>query len=152
MSGGMSYFDGKQAPELHPADGLPNPYIKRVFEAKNGDVYLIDGLNGWNLCGRENGGAIHTFRHARGHGRRHSRRRCVGGKQFIPGQPNPVRPVFFQGRSGRPHSSGFTTWPPGGMVPSGSPPSMEFFRVKDGTCQQWSVPEGLSWYNVHWIF
>jgi hypothetical protein len=24
--------------------------------------------------------------------------------------------------------------------------------VKDGTCQQWSVPEGLSWYNVHWIF
>ena len=26
------------------------------------------------------------------------------------------------------------------------------FRVKDGTYQQWSVPEGLSWIKVHWIF
>ena len=41
-SGGINYFDG-QGHSYSTNAGLKNPYVKQVFEAKNGDVYLING-------------------------------------------------------------------------------------------------------------
>jgi ligand-binding sensor domain-containing protein len=40
---GVSWFDGKTATNFSTEVGLSSPYIKRAFEARNGDVYLVDG-------------------------------------------------------------------------------------------------------------
>src|ERR1051326_2887464 len=40
---GVSWFDGKVATNFATEAGLVSPYIKRALEAKNGDVYLLDG-------------------------------------------------------------------------------------------------------------
>jgi signal transduction histidine kinase/ligand-binding sensor domain-containing protein/CheY-like chemotaxis protein len=150
-SGGMSYFDGKQARNYTMADGLPNPYIKRVLEAKNGDIYLIDGLtvgifsegkmvarytpSGMPVAMAEDAQGVvvtvvsNLFR--------------VNRDQIVPyafkdGQAHPF--VWIHNlATGRDGSLWLAT-------------VNGIFRVKDGTCQQWSVPEGLSWYNVHSIF
>jgi PAS domain S-box-containing protein len=43
-SAGFTYFDGK--PKTYGVDaGLKDTYTKRVFEARNGDVYLVSGKN-----------------------------------------------------------------------------------------------------------
>jgi signal transduction histidine kinase/ligand-binding sensor domain-containing protein/CheY-like chemotaxis protein len=151
MSGGMSYFDGKQARNYTPADGLPNPYIKRVLEAKNGDIYLIDGLTvgiyaegkmvaryttpGMPVAMAEDPQGVvvsvvsNLFRASR--------------TQFVPyafkdGQAPPF--VWIHNLAAGKDGSLWLATVNG------------IFWVKDGTCQQWSVPEGLSWYNVHSIF
>jgi ligand-binding sensor domain-containing protein/signal transduction histidine kinase len=150
MSGGFSYFDGKQARNYTAVEGLPNPYIKRVFEAKNGDIYLTDGSTvgifaEGKLVARytpsnmpvamveDTQGVIvsvvsNLFR--------------VGRNQFVPypfknGQVPPSGWIYnlISGRDG-------SLW-----VASVN----GIFRVKDGTYQQWSVPEGLSWSKVHWV-
>jgi ligand-binding sensor domain-containing protein len=43
-STGFTYFDGKLKTYGLEA-GLTDPYTKRVFEARNGDVYLVSGKN-----------------------------------------------------------------------------------------------------------
>jgi len=43
-SAGFSYFDGKLK-TYGVESGLTDPYTKRVFEARNGDVYLVSGKN-----------------------------------------------------------------------------------------------------------
>jgi ligand-binding sensor domain-containing protein/signal transduction histidine kinase len=40
---GISWFDGKTATNLSTEIGLVTPYIKRAYEASNGDLYLLDG-------------------------------------------------------------------------------------------------------------
>ncbi|HTZ21279.1 MAG TPA: PAS domain-containing protein [Opitutaceae bacterium] len=45
-SNGVSLFDGKKATNYSTEEGLSNSYIKRAFEARNGDVYLINGRMG----------------------------------------------------------------------------------------------------------
>ena len=150
MSGGISRFDGKQARNYTTAEGLTNLYIKRVFEAKDGDVYLTDSssigiLSEGKLVARYTPPAMpvalaedtqgvvvsvvsNLFR--------------VNRNQFVPypfknGQPPPCGWIYnlITGREG-------ALW-----VASVN----GIFRVKDGTWQQWSVPEGLSWSKVNWI-
>ena len=152
MNGGVSYFDGQRAWNYTSAQGLPNRYIKRVFEAKNGDVYLIDGdmaveiLAGMKIVARYTNSALpvamaedargvivsvvnHLFR--------------VDRNQFTPypfknGQEPPFDWIYNLaiGRDG-------SLW-----VASVN----GIFQVKDGAYQQWSVPQGLSWGKVHWVF
>ena len=151
MNGGISYFDGKRARNYTPADGLPNPYIKRVLEAKNGDLYLIDGPtvgifaegkmvarytpSGMPVAMAEDAQGVivsvvsNLFR--------------VSRTEFVPysfknGQAPPF--VWIHNLAIGGDGSLWLATVNG------------IFRVKDGTWQQWSVPEGLSWYNVHWIF
>jgi ligand-binding sensor domain-containing protein/signal transduction histidine kinase len=40
---GISWFDGKSATNFSTEIGLVTPYIKRAYEASNGDIYLLDG-------------------------------------------------------------------------------------------------------------
>ncbi|HEY1717390.1 MAG TPA: PAS domain S-box protein [Verrucomicrobiae bacterium] len=42
-SAGLTYFDGNKPKTYGLESGLTNHYIKRVFEARNGDVYLVSG-------------------------------------------------------------------------------------------------------------
>jgi ligand-binding sensor domain-containing protein/signal transduction histidine kinase len=150
MSGGFSYFDGKQARNYTAVEGLTNLYIKRVFEAKSGDIYLTDGSavgifaegklvarytpsNMPVAMAEDAQGVIvsvvsNLFR--------------VSRNQFVPylfkdGQAPPFVWIYnlVTGRDS-------SLW-----VASVN----GIFRVKDGTCQQWSVPEGLAWTKVHWV-
>ena len=151
MSGGFSHFDGKQARNYTAVEGLTDLYIKRVFEAKNGDIYLTDGstvgiLSEGKLVAQYTppempvamaedaqgvivSAATNLFR--------------VSRDQFVP--------YSFKGGQTPPFS-----WI--GNLVTGRDGSLwvatanGIFRVKDGTWQQWSVPEGLSWVKVHWVF
>ena len=150
MSSGISYFDGKQARNYTPMEGLPNSYIKRVFEAKNGDIYLTDGSmigvfveeklmarytpSNMPVAMTEDAQGVivsvvsNLFR--------------VSRDQFVPysfkdGRVPPFVWIYnlVVGRDG-------SLW-----VASVN----GIFRVKDGTYQQWSMPEVLSWMKVHWV-
>ncbi|MES2568552.1 MAG: two-component regulator propeller domain-containing protein, partial [Verrucomicrobiota bacterium] len=46
---GATYFDGKTAKNYGSELGFSNQYIKRLFEARNGDLYLIDGDKNINV-------------------------------------------------------------------------------------------------------
>jgi ligand-binding sensor domain-containing protein/signal transduction histidine kinase len=150
MSGGFSYFDGKRAMNYTAADGLTNLYIKRVFEAKNGDVYLTDGSTvgifaEGKLVARYTPSAMPVALAEDAQGvvvSVVSNLFRVSRNQFVPysfqdGQAPPFNWIYnlVTGRDG-------SLW-----VASVN----GIFRVKDGTWQQWSVPEGLSWSKVHWI-
>jgi ligand-binding sensor domain-containing protein/signal transduction histidine kinase len=150
MNGGFSYFDGKPARNYTAVEGLTNLYIKRILEAKNGDIYLTDGStvgifaegkimarytpSNMPVAMTEDAQGVvvsvvsNLFR--------------VSRNQFTPysfkdGQAPPFVWIYnmVTGRDG-------SLW-----VASVN----GLFRVKDGTYQQWSVPEGLSWNKVHWV-
>ncbi len=46
---GLSRIEGGQIISLPADNGLPNQYVKRPFQASNGDVYVIDGDRGLTL-------------------------------------------------------------------------------------------------------
>jgi ligand-binding sensor domain-containing protein/signal transduction histidine kinase len=58
-SRGVSYFDGKRAENYTTQEGLSNRYIKRAHEARNGDVYLINGKMGIDIL--SGGKIVATF-------------------------------------------------------------------------------------------
>ena len=150
MSGGFSYFDGKQARNYTAVEGLPNPYIKRVFEAKNGDIYLTDGstvgiFSEGKLVARYTPSNMPVAMTEDAQGvivSVVSNLFRVSRNQFVPysfknGRVPPFVWIYNMatGRDG-------SIW-----VASVN----GIFRVKDGTYQQWSVPEVLSWMKVHWV-
>ena len=150
MSGGISHFDGKQARNYTAAEGLTNLYIKRVFEAKDGDIYLTDGstvgiFTEGKLVARYTPSAMPVAMAEDTRGvvvSVVSNLFRVSRNQFVPypfknGQVPPSGWIYnlIAGRDG-------SLW-----VASVN----GLFRVKDGTYQQWSVPEGLSWSKVHWV-
>jgi len=151
MSDGFSYFDGQRATNFTAAEGLTTPYIKRIFQAKNGDVYLINGAK-----------QIQVF----------------SGGRIVANFSNPDWPgAFAEDAQGvlvsvannlyRVSRNAITPYAfTNGQVPPflwihnmtvGKDGSIwiasinGIFRVKDGTYQRWSIPEGLSWDKVHWI-
>jgi PAS domain S-box len=42
-AGGVGWFDGTNWSRFKPEHGLCTPYVKRVHQARNGDVYLLNG-------------------------------------------------------------------------------------------------------------
>ncbi len=47
---GATYFDGQAFAETYATNsGLESPYVKRVLEARNGDVFVIAGVNEINI-------------------------------------------------------------------------------------------------------
>lgn len=60
FSQGVSYFDGHEAKNYTVANsGLSYRYIKRIYEAQNGDVYLINGRKGLDILA--NGHVVASF-------------------------------------------------------------------------------------------
>jgi ligand-binding sensor domain-containing protein/signal transduction histidine kinase len=58
---GLSYLDGAETTNYPLAGALPNAYIKRAVEAKNGDVYAIDGNKGIAVLSSGKVLARHTY-------------------------------------------------------------------------------------------
>jgi signal transduction histidine kinase/ligand-binding sensor domain-containing protein/CheY-like chemotaxis protein len=152
ISGGISWLDGRRVRNYTAEQGLPNPYIKRVFEAKNGDIYLTDGdlaveiLAGDKIVTRHTNSAMPVALAEDAQGvvvSVVSNLFRVSRDQFAPyafkhGQ-EPLFAWIYNLAPGRDGSLWVAT-------------VNGIFRVKDGTWQQWSVAEGLSWSKVHWVF
>ena len=149
-SKGAVYFDGK-ATFFSTEAGLKSLFVKRVFEARNGDLYLINGdkeieiLSGGRVVARHTapnmpvgmaedeqgvvvsvGGDLYR----------------VGTNYFVPypfddGQKPPLYWVLnmITGRDG-------SIWV---ACVNG------ICRIKGGTYQQWTAQDGLPDYNVRWI-
>ncbi len=132
--------------------GFDNPYIKRAWQAKNGDVYATDGdrhllifadgkvvsrfaLNGWPSAITEDGkSVIVTF-----------------GTEICRVSREGVVPFEFKGGSGPPLVWAMNLWPArDGALWVAS--HRGIWRIKDGEYRQWSVAEGLSSSVVNWIF
>jgi PAS domain S-box-containing protein len=149
-SGGVNYFD-PQAKTYTPQSGLPNSYSKRVFEARNGDLYVVSG--GSTLVVFSGGKAVATnSAPSMVVGLAEDEQGVVvsvGGELYRAGTnyfrpytfKNDEKPLFYwivnlaSGRDG-------VIW-----VACGN----GIFRVKDGACQHWSAAEGLSDPNVQWV-
>ena len=150
MYGGFSHFDGQQARNYTAAEGLTNLYIKRVLEAKNGDIYLTDGsmigiLSEGKLVAQYTPSDMPVAMAEDAQGVIVS----VSTNLFRVSRDQFVPYVFKNGQT-PPFS-----WI--GNLATGRDDSLwvatanGIFRVKDGTWQQWSVPQGLSWVKVHWV-
>jgi ligand-binding sensor domain-containing protein/signal transduction histidine kinase len=151
MSGGFSHFDGKQARNYTAADGLTNLYIKRVLEAKNGDIYLTDRSSvgifaEGKTVARYTPSAMPVALAEDAQGvivSASTNLFRVSRDQFVPyvfkdGQAPPFGWIYnlFTGRDD-------SLWV---ATANG------IFQVKSGNYQHWSVPEGHPWVKVHWVF
>jgi ligand-binding sensor domain-containing protein/signal transduction histidine kinase len=148
---GLTYFDGTEATNYSTGAGFQTPYLKQSLEARNGDLYLING----NMD-------VEIF---------------SGGK-VVAHHPNPTWPVAMtedaQGvvvavggnlfRVGRDY---FTPYP----FPDGQKPLLRWVvnmitgrdgsiwiagvngicRVKDGQFKQWTEQDGLSDTRVNYL-
>ncbi|HET7624090.1 MAG TPA: two-component regulator propeller domain-containing protein [Verrucomicrobiae bacterium] len=148
---GITYFDGVNATNWTSTNGLSNSYTKRIFEAKNGDVYLINGNKDIQI---------------------------LSGGKIIATYPNTNWPTAFAEdssgvvasvagylfRVGRdyfvPYTYDTTNTPPfywirnlfgckNGSILVASVNGV--FRIKNGAWQRWTVENGLSDYNVLWV-
>jgi ligand-binding sensor domain-containing protein len=150
-SQGISFFDGVNATNWTSTNGLSVAYTKRIFEAKNGDVYLINGNKDIQI---------------------------LSGGKIIASYPNTNWPTAFAEddsgvvasvagylfRVGRdyfvPYTYDTTNTPPfywirnlfgckDGSILVASVNGV--FKLKNGTYQHWTVENGLSDYNVLWV-
>ena len=148
-SGGVTRFDPKTK-TYTTLSGLPDAYVKRVFEASDGDLYAVSGTH--NLAVFSGGKAVAT--NAAPNliaGVAEDEQGVVvsvGGKLYRAGT-NYFRPYAFT-----------NTEPPFYWIlnlASGKNGVIwvacvnGIFRVKDGACQHWSAAEGLSDPEVGWI-
>jgi ligand-binding sensor domain-containing protein/signal transduction histidine kinase len=144
-SSGLSYFDGKIKTYGREA-GLTDPYVKRVFEASDGDVYLVSGIK--NLVVFSGDHVVATYP---------APDMVVGLAEDAHGAVASVGGTLY--RVGRDY---FTPY-----VFANGPPNLDWvlnmaqgrdgeiwvacvhgiFRIKDGMDRQWKPAEGL----VQWI-
>jgi PAS domain S-box-containing protein len=142
-SGGVTRFDPKTK-TYTTQSGLTNSYVKRVFEASNGDLYVVNGTH--NLVVFSSGKVVATYAAPNMIvGMAEDEQGVVvsvGGKLYRAGT-NYFRPYTFNNGEQPPFywivnlASGRdgVIW-----VACGN----GIFRVKDGACQHWSAAEGLS--------
>jgi ligand-binding sensor domain-containing protein/signal transduction histidine kinase len=147
---GLTYYDGK--PRTYGVEaGLTNTYVKRVFEARDGDVYLVSGLQNLVIFSE---GKVVTNHEA---------------PSMLAGMAEDAQGVVVSAggslyRAGRNY---FTPYPF-----TNGPPALEWvlnlasgrdgeiwvacntgvFRVKDGGYRQWGSGQGLSDPRVQWVY
>jgi ligand-binding sensor domain-containing protein/signal transduction histidine kinase len=139
---GVTYFGGGMRKTYGAQAGLPEGSVKRVFEAANGDVYLVSGLTTLVILSGEKVAAIHPassfvvgmVEDAR------SVIVSVAGSLFRAGKEG-LTPYKFT--AGTPVCNWILNLAPGRDGAFWVASENGIFRVKDGTFQQWSVAEGL---------
>ena len=148
---GITYFDGK--PKTYSTEaGLPNNYVKRIFEASNGDVYLVSGNSDLVIL---SGGKV-VAQHDLG-----TNGMVVGITEDAQGVV-----VSINGALYRASTNGFKPY----AFTNGEPPMYwilnlttgrdgaiwastinGFFRIQDGVFRQWTIPPGNADAAVQWI-
>ena len=151
MSQGVCYFSAGGVTNYGTAAGISNLYVKRAFEAANGDVYLINGSKGievlsngnvvaryssqtWPVAMVEDTGGMVV---------------SVGDSLFRLAKDG-LAPFVFSGTN-----SPATRWiynlalgRDGAILVACD---NGVFRVKDGDFQRWSVSNGLSGVKANWV-
>ena len=150
---GFGYFDGKTVENYTQSSLLINPYIKLVFEARNGTIYTIDAeknvnvISGGRLLARyPNEGWPTAF--------------AEDDQSVVVAEASPVGLVRIKDGQLLPYqyldknlpqfywiNSLFSSRDNAIWVASNN----GFFRVKDGKFQQWSIPDGLIGNKVYYI-
>jgi signal transduction histidine kinase len=124
--------------------GLPKPYAKRVFEARNGDVYVVNGYRDLAIF---SGGKIATVHPAKNmvvgmaedpHGVVVS----VGGELYRAGVDQ-FRPYEFTSQD-KPRFDWILNLAPGRDGSLWVATVNGIFRVKDGEYRHWAAAEGLA--------
>ncbi len=147
---GITYFDGK--PKTYSTEaGLPDNYVKRIFEASNGDVYLVSGNN--NLVILSGGKVVvqHTATNGMVVGITEDAQGVVvsvNGALYCAGT-NGLKPYAFT--NGNPPLEwvlNLVTGRDGAMWAS---TINGFFRIQDGAFRQWTIPPGPADAGVQWI-
>ena len=139
---GVTYFEGTTRQTYSTPAGLPAGVVKRVFEARNGEVYLVSGLTTLVILSGEKVAAIHAaptlvvgmVEDAKGV------IVSVGGALYRAGKDS-LTPYPFAGAP--PDFTWILNLAPGRDGAFWVASERGIFRVKDGTFQHWSVAEGL---------
>ena len=151
LAEGASYFDGGRFTNFADASDLPNRYVRRIFEARNGDVYLADGNKNINIV---SAGRIVA--------------RCTNGQwpealvEDATGVIAAIGPDLFRIRDGRlepyrfdgaaPTFGWFNTLCVAKDGAIWAATNNGLFRIEDGRVKNWTVAEGLSSNRVNFVF
>jgi PAS domain S-box-containing protein len=151
-STGYCYFDGKVARKYTGALLPANSYIKRAFEARNGDLYLVDGNRAIDVLSGDRLSARYPNPVWPEAMAEDSEGILVGlGPTLARIRNGALEPYLFTGEK-KPNFDYFDNLmvaADGGIWAS----SYEgVFRVKDGKFRQWSLGQGLSGTRVNFIF
>ena len=146
---GLTYYDG-QAKTYGVAAGLTNPYTKRVFEASDGDVYVVSGIS---VLGIFSAGKIVASYAASNLvvGMAEDAQgvvASVGGALYRVSR-NTFTPYVFT--NGVPDMAWILNLAAGRDGEIWVASVMGIFRVKDGMYRQWGVGEGMTDPNAQWI-
>jgi ligand-binding sensor domain-containing protein/signal transduction histidine kinase len=150
---GATYYNGKTATNYTSNALLPNPYVKLGFEARNGDLYLVDGDKNINVL--SDGKLL----------RRYPSRAWASAfteddegvllsmgstPQLLRVKDGELRPYEFKdGQAPAFYWINKMCVAHDGAIWVASVNGI--FRVKDGAAQQWSTPEGLLSKRVQWV-
>ncbi|MGA3181207.1 MAG: two-component regulator propeller domain-containing protein [Verrucomicrobiota bacterium] len=148
-SGGLTYFDGK--PKTYGVEaGLSNLYTKRVFEASNGDVYLVSGVK--NLVIFADGKVVTNYEATNMVAGMAEDAQgvvvSVGGSLYRAGRDY-FRPYPFT--NGDPKLEWVLNLAAGREGEILVACDTGVFRVKDGGYRQWGAAEGLSDPRAQWV-
>jgi len=151
LTGGASYFDGHVATNYSDPSYLPNSYVRRIFEGRNGEVYLADGNKNINIVS-----AGRLLAH------------CTNGQwpeSFVEdatGVIVAIGPDLFHIREGRLEPYRFDGAAPafawinklclGKSGAIWAATNNGLFRIKDGGVKNWTIAEGLSSNRVNFVF
>jgi len=149
---GATYFDGQAFAETYATNsGLESPYVKRVLEARNGDVFVTAGANEINilangrLVAKHQTGAMPVAMVEDAQGVVVS----VGGDLFRAGRDS-LTPYPFTNNA-KPNLYWVINMAPS---PDGSilvACMNGICRVKDGAFEQWTQGDGLADYQARWV-
>ena len=151
---GLSLFDGKQFTSYSTQIGLFNSYVKRVFEAKDGDVYFI---NATRTGGREVD-VLSQGKIVASHPTKdwptalaedaHGVVVAVAGSLFRVSRTQFVPYAYRDGMGPKMHWVRNLFGCPDGSLVVATVDGV--FRLKDGAVEHWSIGEGLSDFDVLW--
>jgi len=149
-SNGASYFDSKTFRNYSDDSLLPNHYVLRVFEARNGDVYLVDGDKNINVLA---GGRL-AIRYANNSWPEAFAEDAAGviggiGPNLVRFHDGKIQPFTFLGQT--PHLD----WVNNLCVAKDGAlwvaTNNGLFRIEDGKFQHWSAADGLSADRIHYV-
>jgi ligand-binding sensor domain-containing protein/signal transduction histidine kinase len=152
-SSGATYYDGTTASNISKGSLSPNQYVKLGFEARNGDLFLVDGDKNINVLA--DGKLLRRYPSQDWASSLAEDDEGVllsmgSPEQLLRVKDGELRPYEFKDRQAPPfYWINSMCVARDGAIWLASVNGI--FRVKDGSFQQWSTTEGLNSKNVQWI-
>ncbi len=151
LSTGAAYFDGKTFRNYSDDWLLPNHYVRRIFEAKNGDVYLADGDKNLNVLAGDRL-AVRYLNNSWPEAFAEDAEGLIGGigPNLVRFHDGKIQPFVFRG------TEPLLDWvnhlfvaKDGALLVA---TNSGLFRIKDGKFEHWSAAGGLSADRIHYVF